>query len=204
MAIAAFDADSAGLKAEMKELREKIDRLRAGQGTCPLCGTELGVDRCQHIITDYELQGQERKQRYLRNQEELARHKREQDSLRNEVHTAESKLDGEIRALERRIGMLEREGERIQQVGRELPLLQQKLTDVRELLSRQTFAEADRRQLQQVQKELALLGYDASAHQHIRQKVEELRPFEARHRESEQAERLLPEEQANLASIDLS
>lgn len=78
------------LKEEMKQLREKLDMLSQEEATCPLCGTELGVEGRRRIMESYEKEGRQKKELFRTNEDEKRR------------------LETELYALKREIGELER------------------------------------------------------------------------------------------------
>ncbi|HUU63611.1 MAG TPA: SMC family ATPase [Dehalococcoidia bacterium] len=81
---------NASLKEEMKQLREKLDMLSQEEATCPLCGTELGVEGRRKIMASYEDEGRQKKELFRTNEDEKRR------------------LETGLNALKREIGELER------------------------------------------------------------------------------------------------
>jgi exonuclease SbcC len=81
---------NASLKEEMKQLREKLDMLSQEEATCPLCGTELGVEGRSRIMASYEDEGRQKKELFRTNEDEKRR------------------LETGLNALKREIGELER------------------------------------------------------------------------------------------------
>ena len=72
----------------MKELRAKLEMLFQEDANCPLCGTELGIEGRQIIITDYETQGNQRKETFRTNENEAGNMETRLNTLNGEMSNA--------------------------------------------------------------------------------------------------------------------
>lgn len=97
------------LKDEMKELKSKLDMLDQDKVECPLCGTELGKEGKERILSNYRNQGNEKGDAYRINQKEIQEKRQELENLRREVGKFESSLISERTQIERRIATLDKD-----------------------------------------------------------------------------------------------
>ena len=102
-------SSNANLKQEMEELKKKIDMLSQQDATCPLCGKELETDSRRNIMDNYEKQGQEKKQLFRDNENEIKKLERERSEAVSEIKAIESKTGEERAQCERLSASLERE-----------------------------------------------------------------------------------------------
>ena len=114
------------LKAEMEDLRKKVDMLSDGEANCPLCGTELGTEGRGRIMDNYEKQGLEKKGLFRVNEEE-----------KNRIEATAKSLKAEIGGLERTV----REGReqwarRAESLDRDYKDAQKALPDERDALKK--------------------------------------------------------------------
>ena len=83
------------LKTEGQELRSKLNLVQSShQGaSCPLCGTELGLEGCQRLLDSYDTQIEQKLRLYQENQDVLDRAESEKLNLDKEL----TKRDGVLR-----------------------------------------------------------------------------------------------------------
>ena len=169
-----LSTDNQRLRSEMQALRGKVDMLAEGEAKCPLCGTDLGEEGIEHIQAEYELQGKALAQQYRQNDAELA-----QASPR--LKEISATVAGETESLQQEERTL---------LGRQAALKQQ-----------MDEAQKAPQQLKEIRRELADLGYDPKAHQHLKEEIEKLLHADNEYRLLEQAEIALPEERDNLNRV---
>jgi exonuclease SbcC len=90
------------LKEEMAELKSMIDMLKTDGANCPLCGTELGVEGHDHIVSNYQAEGETRGDLYRQNDAKIKQAESDLQVLTAEVGALESRLGGDRVALERK------------------------------------------------------------------------------------------------------
>lgn len=158
-------AENPRLKAEMEELRARIDQLSQTEGAaCPLCGRPLDTYERLQLIDELNNQGTELGDRYRANQAYL------------------KEADQKVRELELEIASLSKaENERLTQaqtISRlisQIESFQQKIDDwqnkgaprmveIQEILTSEAFSAEARLLLAQIDVELKGIGYDAAAH----------------------------------------
>jgi exonuclease SbcC len=181
-------AENPRLKTEMDELKARIDQLRAAEGAeCPLCGQPLSAYEREALISRLEAQGTELGDRYRANSALL---KQSDDQVRDlEAQLAElAEADAELRAHVQTLAQLNSQLEVIQTAqasweAREAP----RLSKLSEMLENETYAPEARARLREIDAALKEIGYDAAAHDAIRQAEEAGRASEGELRSLESA-----------------
>lgn len=183
------------LKAEGKELREKLDLLReAHEGArCPLCNTELGPEGCQRLIATYTAQVEEKRSLYKENEASLRNLEGERGRLASELASLEASHRRALRDVQTRQLTLQRVLDEAARAEEELRRARTLLGHLETQLKTEAFAQAERQELQQIDAQIEALGYDPALHRSLGERVEALKPFEERYRQMEEAERSLPE-----------
>ena len=169
-----MESDNVRLRREMEELRSKVDMLKEGDARCPLCGTELGSEGKEHIQGEYEAQGRVLAQRYRQNEATLGELSPRQDKMAKAVKREATEVEETSRRLQDRIAAL---GQQLEE-ARKAPL-----------------------ELAAVERELAALGYDPSAHEQVKEALQGLSGAEDEHRLLEQATAGLPQERESLERV---
>ena len=188
-----FEAANSRLYEEMQDLRGRLERLQAGDGVCPLCGTELGQDRCQEVLRSYQGQGERRKEEYQENKKHLDEATVKAEEARRRGSETKTTVRQTQPALQAKTGSLRHALEEASTAGGELPSAEAALAEVERLLAEQAFALEERRQLQDVTSQQQALGYDQAGHDAGKEEAQALRPFEERLRRLEEADRRLPQ-----------
>jgi len=121
------------LKVEMDGLKSKIDMLNKDGANCPLCGTELGVEGHDHIVGNYQAEGEAKGDQYRQNDGRIKQAEPELQILDREVSSRESNLSSQIVALERRRETFERDNA---EATTQLPQVKEVLTRAEESKNR--------------------------------------------------------------------
>lgn len=193
-------AENPRLKAEMVELRERIDKLSTTEGAeCPLCGQPLAAHDRMRLIDELNSQGTELGDRFRSNQAFMNEADEKVRSLQVEINTL-SRFENERLALVQTITRLENQVETIRQRSAEW---QQKgslrLAEVQKALSTEGFSMEARQLLAQIDVELKAIGYDAAAHDACRKQETVSRSAEADFRALEAARAALQPIQREIA-----
>ena len=178
---ATLRSENGRLKAEGQAAKEKIALLsEAETAACPLCGNPLDADHRDRMLADFTAEHATLAERYRANKAELrvltgrqkaleaedaelARALRFRDARQRQAAQAEAAVaEGEIAAAEQAT------------VAGQIAQL-----DAR--LAAEDYAPHERAELAQLTAELAEIGYDADAHEAVRDKLTELGPFDARY-----------------------
>ncbi|HJS18421.1 MAG TPA: SMC family ATPase [Anaerolineales bacterium] len=201
---AELKAENEALKTVMNQLKERIDALESAEGaTCPLCGQELSEAHRQSTLEQLEVEGREKGDRYRANQAEAS-------ELAQQITDGEVQISKLTSAENERI----RFASEISQLSERLDTLQfaanewgisgkKRLKEVEKTLGGGKYAVEEQKQLARLDKELAKLGYDAAAHDELREKENELRAIEedfSNLKSAREVSRQIESEIANLRS----
>jgi exonuclease SbcC len=184
------------LKPEMNELKTRIDQLGVAEGAeCPLCGQPLSPDEREVLLGSLSAQGSEMGDRFRANQAAL-------EELDEAIHEMEAQIESLAQA----------EAELIQHKGAQaktqsqVELLEKgrlawqkdgalRLQEIEKILKQEGYAREARSLLAEIDAQLKAIGYDAAAHDVLRQAE-----LEARSSEAEM--RLLEKARATLAPLE--
>ena len=146
---------NARLKEEMKELKEKLDMLSQEEARCPLCGTELGTEGRERIMSNYEAQGQEKKELFRANEDEARGLETEANALKREISELERTIKEGRAQWELRAETLEKDRSEAES---SLPKEQKALFKAENNLGRwRSILEADTQRRDSLNAELAIL-----------------------------------------------
>ena len=181
-------AENPRLRAEMDELKGRIDRLSAAEGaSCPLCGQPLNQSERQSLIDRLQGEGEELGDRYRANQELVQQTDQEVRDLEDQIKSLAA-AESEIRQQEKTIAQL---SSRLELMNKQVNQWQSKsaprLAEINTSLDGLTFAPEARERLALVDKQLKAIGYDASTHDSIRKIESEGRASEGELRALEKA-----------------
>ena len=174
--MAELKTENQTLKAQMDELKTRIDQLSVAEGaTCPLCGQDLSEEHRKSTLAGLEEDGKTQGDRYRANTAEmktLAEQIKDYDlrfvsytSVENDRQSASTT----VAQLTERLESLQKGADEWRSTG------EKRLAEVTETLEKESFAKEIRAQLKEVDKELAVLGYDAAAHDAVRKAEAEQR-----------------------------
>ncbi|MEW6717591.1 MAG: SMC family ATPase [Chloroflexota bacterium] len=195
-------AENPRLKAEMEELKKRIDRLESVEGAaCPLCGQPLNEEDREQLIQELNTLGKEKGDRYRANEKLLEGLETQLEEV--SLRIAEfSQVDTELQEQTKTYSRLT---EKVEQIERVVNAWEEKgrprLEDIQKDLTGETFAQEARAQLASVDEELKAIGYDAQVHDSARQAEAELRQAEEGLRELEKAEATLAPLEREIADV---
>jgi exonuclease SbcC len=172
-------AENETLRAAMLPMDERIKKLETTtESKCPLCEQPLTPDHRLETIERLKIEGKDMGDRFRANKismDELAARLSELEKSLRQYASAESEQLAQSNAvaqLTERIESLERQSTEWEKTGAK------RLEKVAKILESGKFADDARKQLAKLDKELAKLGYDASAHDAARQAEAEGRKSE--------------------------
>jgi len=179
---AAMKVENETLKIEMNQLKERIEALKSADGaTCPLCGQELSEKHRKSTLKQLEAEGKDKGDHFRNNQKastELASQITNYELRITQLNSAENervKHASEVSQLTERM-------ERLQALAKDWDTTGKKrLKEVDKLLESGKYAVNEQKALARLDKELAKLGYDASAHDEARKQESELRSADEEH-----------------------
>ena len=185
-----LEAQNKQLRAEMDEIKEKMEQLRAGSGVCPLCETPLSEDRCEGVLAEYESRGTAKGDAHRENQAQRKALEEAEKAQRAEADGIDARLRDEEPKLQAEVGVLKRALADAEEAVRSLPDRRTQVEAAEKRLERA--ASGERERLEQVAAQLAELDFDPAALETARTDFQSAQPFEAKLRELREAERLLP------------
>jgi DNA repair protein SbcC/Rad50 len=189
-------AENPRLRAEMDELKERIDQLAQVEGAlCPLCGQPLSEQERQNLIDSLTVQGKDMGARFRANQLLLNASDGQVRELETQIGSL-AQVEAELRAhdqsaaqLSSRLELLETQCTAWQSTGAP------RLYEIALSLEREVFAPDAHARLAEVDAELKAIGYDAAAH-------DQARRAELSGRASEDELRSLEKARAALAPLE--
>ena len=201
---AALKVENETLKAEMNQIKERIESLKSADGAnCPLCGQELSEEHRRSTLKQLEDEGKEKGNRYRANQKETADLTDEISNLQSLISSLTAAENDRVKYVSEISQLTERQAT-LQSVAKEWEVTGKKrLKEVEKILEKGKYALDEQKQLAKLDKELAKLGYDASAHDELREKEIELREIENDYRQLDSAKsvsRQIEDEIKNLQS----
>ncbi len=187
------DATNKSLRAEMDELKERIDRLKAVEGAiCPLCGQPLDEQHRITLLDELQLVGKERGDTFRANQTRVKAIADETKAKQDAIVDIRVKLQ-RLADLQKREGELKSGVKKAQDAELQLDAFRARLDTARETLESEGFAPELRTQIASVDAQRSALGYDSDRHSAARQGLETFREFETRQKELEIALEALPD-----------
>jgi exonuclease SbcC len=186
--LAEAKAENPRLRAEMTQLKERIDQLSTTEGAeCPLCGRPLEPYDRLRLVDELKTQGTELGDRFRSNQAFLNEADEKVRALQMEINIL-SRSENERLAEVQAITRLENQIEAIRQKDNEWQKKGAKrMAEVQQILATEQFSVDARQHLAQIDEELIGIGYDAAAHDASRLQEVELRTADEEYRALESA-----------------
>jgi exonuclease SbcC len=165
------------LKAEMEPLREKLDLLREAEAHCPLCDSELSEADRDRLVAQFRVEGEEKADLHRANQAETGELLSQSEALRREMEAIDQDLRDKP-VLQKQEATLEKELDEAQAAAQEVAAARADAAFIDEKLATQDYAPAEQAELAGLTARLQELGYDADAHEEVRQDLQVLVRFE--------------------------
>lgn len=195
-------AENDALKADMNELKERIDSLRSAQGVnCPLCGQELSPEHRLETLKQLESQGRQEGDRFRANQAESAELARQITNYESQITSLSPAENERVRSVSE-VSQLRERLDHVQAFAKEWQTIGSKRQkEVQKLLDTGKYAAAEQKQLAKLDKRLEKLGYDVSAHQAAREAEMNLRAVEEEYANLKSARDVSKQIYAELANL---
>ncbi len=187
-------AENASLKPEMDKLKDRIKRLELSEqggdkeyrgdkehrsAECPLCGQPLKAEERLALIERLNADGSEMGDRFRDNKTRLQQIDDELTRLETQINQL-NLAKNEIRQHTARIAQLEQQIETHTRRSAEWQIqTAPRLAELQQSLEQESYALEARRKLAEVDAELKKIGYDAAAHDRLRQAEQAGRASEA-------------------------
>jgi exonuclease SbcC len=188
------------LKAEMEPLKEKVALLKEAEARCPLCDNELSEADRDRLIAQFTAEGKEKADLHRTNQAEIKDLSSQSEALQREMEAIDQELKGKP-PLQKREATLEKALDEAQAAAQELAKARAAAAAVEGKLAAQDYAPAQQAELAGLTAQLQELGYDADAHEEVRQDLQVLARFEEAQARLQTALDQIGGERANLARL---
>jgi exonuclease SbcC len=196
-------AENPRLKAEMEELKTRIDQLESTDGAdCPLCGQPLSAEERDRLIEELRAEGKEKGDKYRANStllKEVTSQVEELEKKIAEFGDIESKLREKTRLLDQisnQLSTLEKTNQDWEKTHAP------RLKEIQSTLETKNFAQEARKTLAEIDVELKEIGYDAASHDAAREVEKELRSAESDLRRLENARATLVPLEREIKELD--
>lgn len=196
--LAATAGDENRLKKDLEDLEEKIALLSKGTARCPLCESELGQDGLNLVKEKYRREKEERSSLLRLTKEHLLNQSEETKAAREENNRLEASLKEEHAGLKQKEGGLRELLRRATDAAERVEVEKANLQEVERQLTAKDFARTEQAALNEIDKAIFTLGYDRQEHEKVRQRLEELKPFESEERHLKEAENNIEKERSAL------
>ena len=181
------------LTAEGRALNERLDRLRRADGaSCPLCGQPLTAAHRDEMLAQLTDERDEKREQYRACVSKM-------DDLGQASASRQAEVDGWARqlkrlpALQQRLGALAESERLAEEANAALPGERRQLSQLEKRLASGDFGQEMRRQLEQLERQRAAIGYDPDSHADTTLQLETYAEYERGHSLLEHARRSLPE-----------
>lgn len=186
-------AQNKTMKAEMDELKERLDRLKAAEGVeCPLCGQPLDAEHRALLIEQIQAEGTRRGDLYRANLTRTAEIDQAVVSIKGEVKALE-KDEKHVNELQRKAAVLQTTARAADEARQQYDARAAEADALTRTLEANDYAHELREQLNALDEERAALGYDRDQHDSAREQLSTFSAFEEQQKQLELAEQSLPD-----------
>lgn len=196
-------AENPRLRAEMEEMKDRIDHLTAVEGAeCPLCGQPLTPDHRVQLVEEIGAEGKKMGEKYRLNLalmhdyetrlSTLEAERKNLEETQKEIH----QIEIQAAALATRIEQMEHLQTDWQTIGAA------RLAELTRMLESEQYALEARSAMAKIDESLKAIGYDASAHDAARKREQDGRSSEKELRELETARAALVPIESTLKNLD--
>ena len=195
---AALEEQNRQLKADMDSLKERLNELKAIGALCPLCQQTLSDEHRERVLAELQHRGQEMGDAHRANFAQMRHIQERRTALVQEINAIVGELASRA-SMQSREGALSRRLAEAESAAAALIEHQARLLALEQQLEADDLAADEQAALRQVLAELEALGYDAQAHEQMRERLASLAGFEA---QKAQLEAALARREETLATLD--
>lgn len=194
-------AHNATLKRDMDALKKQIAALQSIGAVCPTCGRALSDDERARLLDEWQTQGKTLGDTWRENDSYIKQATQQQNELETTLAQIEADnrqaptLHKQLAALEVRYSAAIEAAASIEDKRAIQHALEQRLAD-------QDYAQAEQTELTALRNQLYALGYDADAHQCLRDEIARLAEMETRKHQLDSAKAGMAEMQAQLIALE--
>jgi len=200
---AALKVENNSLRKEMDEIKKRIDSLEEAQGaTCPVCGQELSEAHRESTLEELNKQGKDKGDLFRTNKAESEEIELRITNYKLQI-TQQATVEKDLLTHSNTVSQLTERIESLHSADKEWEKSGKKrLAEVSKALEKESFAPEARKQLSKLDKELAKLGYDASAHDAKRKEELELRDIDEEHHNLDKARDVIKQIQSEIENLE--
>ena len=199
-----LELENATRRAEMDELRKKLDMLTGSDAACPLCGASLGADGSAHLEEEMSTRGKAHAEVYRANKSAIDGLVAQRDDLQRTLEREEAAVAQESGRLQTQHGRLEKDLEECRLAEGQLATAMREAEELAALLHDQGFAQEQREALADADARLSALAYDTAQHRDVRARAGQLEAYRDLAQRLQEAADGLPEaEQSALRAEEL-
>jgi len=201
--VGSLNTDRLRFLQEIAEIEDKLKLLHTqGQAKCPLCETEIGVEKLKLIESKYTVERTGKAVSLKSGQEELVKKKAELKLLEEEASHLEKEINQAKALIQGQVSVLRKGMEEAGESAGKLAEENEKLAEIESRLSRKDFGSAEQQALLVLEGEMAKLGYDARKHDSAGELFQNLQKYEEPRRRLEEAERSIGGEREEVARAE--
>ena len=189
------------IKAQADSLKERQALLSPDQGSCPVCGNDLGHDGIERVREHYDVEIQELRASYRTYKQDADGGDKELKQLRAEIDTLARQIDGRRQATAG-IGTLENQLAQAANWRSEREGVDADLESVLQQIAAKDFDRPAQNELRTVDADLAVLGDGTALGQQRKSLAAELSGLERQLREQGKLEGMIVARQGELGAID--
>lgn len=195
------EAHNKQIEAEGKQKKASLTAIQKVGAVCPTCARPLGDEERAKLVTEWEAELVGYRDLFQANkkfvEQELARSK----TIEQQLMTLEQ-MTKRAAALQASLVAIDAQLSKTAEAAAQLPAARERLSNLTQTLTTQNYASEAQKTLAQVNMQLAVLGYDAKAHQFLRTvTLPRLQVFAARKAQLERAELGVQVQQNKLAEL---
>ncbi len=191
----ALAARMEALTAEGRALNDRLERLRLADGAaCPLCGQALTAEHREGMLAKLTAERDDKRESYRAASVEIDGSQAQSRQAQAQIERWALQLK-DLPALQQRLGALAEGARLAQEASAALPSDRRQLSRLETRLANEDFGAELRRQLTQLGRQRADIGYDSASHADIRSQLETFASYERQHSQLEFARFSLPEAQ---------
>jgi exonuclease SbcC len=197
----ALKAQHEQMKAQKKDLEEKLALISEPGAKCPLCRTELGHERHAEVVADYGRQISEASHRIDELRAKGAEAKKRRDEAQQEVE----RIDAHLRSgldIRRQLAQSDQVLLAVDESKKQLPELRARLDSAKTRLKKEDFGHDSRSKLKEIASRVTKLEYSEAEHRTVKEQLAGYQQFEILASRLQSAEEGLEADEKGLKSID--
>lgn len=197
-----LQAENRRLRADMEEIKARLDQVEGAGALCPVCRRELDPEERDRLREEYRTEGTALGDQYRENVAEMKRLQAEAEQTEARIKELERRRQ-RADQLERQAAALRERLERIDEAAKQMETLQTLHRSLQESLKQGKPGAEYRPELEAVDRALAEVPYDREEHRAIHERVRALEQVEDERRQLDLAQAALERDEAQIEVLSL-